>query len=182
MQITLTGHQIDLGASWREYAEEAITGLVKKYFEKATEATVCVSHEGSDFKTEITVRPGTGLFISSSGQAADAYGALDEALRKMGRQLKKYKNKMVEHKADSLQKVAISVLSAPTEEPIGDAPVIIAEMQEDMPTCTVSAAVMQMDLAGLPAYLFRNSAHGELNMVYRRNDGNIGWVDPKNKK
>ena len=182
MQITLTGHQIDLGASWREYAEKAIDGVVTKYFEKAREATVSVSHEGTDFKTEITVRPGIGLKISSSGQAVDAYGALDEALRKMGRQLKKYKNKMVEHKADSLQKVAVSVLSAPTEEPIGDAPVIIAEMQEDMPTCTVSQAVMQMDLAGLPAYLFRNSAHGELNMVYRRNDGNIGWVDPNNKK
>lgn len=182
MQITLTGHQIDLGASWREYAEKAIDGVVTKYFEKAREATVSVSHEGNDFKTEITVRPGIGLKISSSGQAVDAYGALDEALRKMGTQLKKYKNKMVEHKADSLQKVAVSVLSAPEEEPIGDAPVIIAEMQEDMPTCTVSQAVMQMDLAGLPAYLFRNSAHGELNMVYRRNDGNIGWVDPNNKK
>jgi len=182
MQITLTGHQIDLGASWREYAESAIAGVVTKYFENATEAAVCVSHEGNDFKTEITVRPGKGLMISSSGQAVDAYGALDEAVRKMGRQLKKYKNKMVEHKADSLQKVAVSVLSAPAEEPIGDAPVIIAEMQEDMPTCTVSQAVMQMDLAGLPAYLFRNSAHGELNMVYRRNDGNIGWVDPNNKK
>lgn len=182
MQITLTGHQIDLGASWREYAESAIAGVVTKYFENATEATVCVSHEGNDFKTEITVRPGKGLMISSSGQAADAYGALDEAVRKMGRQLKKYKNKMVEHKADSLQKVAVSVLSAPAEEPIGDAPVIIAEMQEDMPTCTVGHAVMQMDLAGLPAYLFRNSGNGELNMVYRRGDGNIGWVDPNNKK
>ena len=182
MQITLTGHQIDLGASWREYAEEAITSVVQKYFENAHEALVYVSHEGSDFKTEITVRPGAGLVVSASGQAVDAYGALDEALRKMGRQLKKYKNKMVEHRADSLQKVAVSVLSAPQEEPIGDAPVIIAEMQEDMPTCTVGQAVMQMDLAGLPAYLFRNSAHGELNMVYRRSDGNIGWVDPNNKK
>ena len=91
---------------------------------------------------------------------------------------------MTNHKALPTQMVAVSVIDAPAEaaEPMGDAPVIIAEMQAEMPTCTVSEAVMHMDLAGLPAFLFRNSAHGELSMVYRRNDGNIGWVDPKNKQ
>ncbi len=184
MQITLTGHQIDLGNSWREYADKAISETVQKYFSKATDATVRVSHEGESFKTEITTRPVGGITLSASGQANDAYGALDEAIRKMSTQLKKYKNKMTDHKATPMQTVAVSVIDAPMEsaEPIGDSPVIIAEMQEQMPTCTVSEAVMHMDLAGLPAYLFRNSAHGELSMVYRRNDGNIGWVDPKNKQ
>ena len=134
--------------------------------------------------TEITTRPASGLTISASASANDAYGALDEAIRKMGTQLKKYKNKMTNRQASPVQQVAVSVIDAPVdaEEPIGDAPVIIAEMQADLPTCTVSDAVMHMDLAGLPALLFRNIAHGELSMVYRRADGNIGWVDPKNKK
>ncbi len=184
MQITLIGHQIDLGDSWREYADKAISEAVQKYFTKATDATVRVSHEGEAFRTEITTRPVGGLTISATGKANDAYGALDEAIRKMNVQLKKYKNKMTNHKAVPTQMVAVSVIDAPAEaeEPMGDAPVIIAEMQAEMPTCTVSEAVMHMDLAGLPAYLFRNSAHGELSMVYRRNDGNIGWVDPKNKQ
>ena len=182
MQITLTGHQIDLGASWREYADKAISEVVQKYFTNATDATVRVSHEGKTFLTEITTRPASGLTISASASANDAYGALDEAIRKMGVQLKKYKNKMTNRQAEPVQQVAVSVIDAPAEEPIGDAPVIIAEMQADLPTCTVSDAVMHMDLAGVPALLFRNIAHGELSMVYRRADGHIGWVDPKNKK
>lgn len=184
MQITLTGHQIDLGASWREYADKAISEVVQKYFANATDATVRVSHEGKTFLTEITTRPVAGLTVSATASANDAYGALDEAIRKMAVQLKKYKNKMVNRQADPVQQVAVSVIDAPVdaEEPMGDAPVIIAEMQAEMPTCTVSDAVMHMDLAGLPAFLFRNAAHGELSMVYRRNDGNIGWVDPKYKK
>jgi hypothetical protein len=84
--------------------------------------------------------------------------------------------------ATSKEMVDMAVIDAKEdEEEVGDAPVIVAEMQTELPICTVSGAVMRMDLAGLPALMFKNSAHGGLNMVYRRTDGNIGWIDPKNK-
>lgn len=182
MQINITGHQIDLGDSWRTYTTEKVTEIAGKYFPNAVDANIKVSRSGELLKTEITVHPVAGAVVVSEGSAGDAYASVDEALAKMNRQLGKYKNKLVGHKYSSVEMVDMSVIeSEDDKEAVGDAPVIIAEMQTELPLCTVATAVMRMDLAGLSAMMFRNTAHGGLNMVYRRPDGNIGWVDPKNK-
>lgn len=181
MQILISGQQINLGDNFRIYAEGALDSSVSKYFDEAVSADVRVTREGSEIKTELTVHPKTGAVIRSSASSADAYASLDGAISRLSRQLRKYKNKLTEHK-NIVEMADMSVIEAvnETEESV-DAPVIIAEMQTQIPVCTVSEAVMRMDLEGLPALMFKNTAHGGLNMVYRRADGNIGWVDPKQK-
>ena len=156
--------------------------MASKYFEEAVSADIKVAKDGALIKTDITVRPVGGAVVNASGTSADAYASFDEAVAKMSRQLRKYKNKLVGHKAQKVEMVDMSVIDAEEgKEEVADAPIIIAEMQTALPVCTVSEAVMRMDLEGLTALMFKNTAHGGLNMVYRRADGNIGWVDPKNK-
>jgi ribosomal subunit interface protein len=181
MQILISGQQINLGDNFRIYAEGALDSSVSKYFDEAVSADVRVTREGSEIKTELTVHPKTGAVIRSSASSADAYASLDGAISRLSRQLRKYKNKLTEHK-NIVEMADMSVIEAinETEESV-DAPVIIAEMQTQIPVCTVSEAVMRMDLENLPALMFKNTAHGGFNMVYRRADGNIGWVDPKQK-
>ena len=179
MQILISGQQINLGDNFRIYAEGALDSSVSKYFDEAVSADVRVTRDGSEIKTELTVHPKTGAVIRSSASSADAYASLDGAVSRLSRQLRKYKNKLTEHK-NIVEMADMSVIEAVNEtEDSVDAPVIIAEMQTEIPVCTVSEAVMRMDLESLPALLFKNTAHDGLNMVYRRSDGNIGWVDPK---
>ena len=116
----------------------------------------------------------------------DAYTAFDDAGARITKQLGRYKERLTDYKLN-VEPVNLAVIKAdaaaeevlPAEE---TAPIIIAELEDEIPTCSVSGAVMRMDLADVPALMFRNSAHGGLNMVYRRADGNIGWVDPKGNK
>ena len=182
MQIQITGQQIDLGSSLRSYIESALEGTISKYFEDAVKADVRIFKERNETVAEITVHPVSGVIVRATGASGDPYAAFDVATNKVARQLRRYKNKMTDYQAEPVEMVAAAVIESDEEkEVVGDAPVIVAEMQAELPVCTVSAAVMKMDLEGLPALMFRNTAHGGLNMVYRRNDGNIGWVDPKNK-
>lgn len=181
MQILISGQQINLGDNFRVYAEGALDTAVSKYFDEAVSADVKVTKEGSDIKTEVTVHPKTGAIIRSSAISADAYASLDGAVSRISRQLRKYKNRLIDHKAPVIEMVDMSVIETPTEAEEVDSPIIIAEMQTQLPVCTVSEAVMKMDLEGLSALMFKNTAHGGLNMVYRRSDGHIGWVDPKLK-
>lgn len=182
MQTIITGQQINLGDNLRSYAEKALETAVSKYFTDAISADVRIAKEGEDIKTEITVRPIAGALVKTTASSADAYASFDGAVSKLARQLGRYKNRITDHKNHTVEMVDMHVIDARDEdEEVGDAPVIIAEMQTELPLCTVSAAVMRMDLAGLPALMFKNTAHGGLNMVYRRADGNIGWVDPKHK-
>lgn len=181
MQILISGQQINLGDNFRVYAEGALDAAVSKYFDEAVSADIKVTKEGSDIKTEVTVHPKTGAIIRSTAISADAYASLDGAVSRISRQLRKYKNRIIDHKVPVIEMVDMSVIEAPAEPEEVDSPIIIAEMQTQLPVCTVSEAVMKMDLEGLSALMFKNTAHGGLNMVYRRSDGNIGWVDPKQK-
>ncbi len=182
MQILISGQQITLGDNFRSYAENALETAVSKYFDGAISADIRVTKDGNNIKTELTVNPATGSIVRASALSADAYASLDGAVSRLARQLRKYKNKLVERKNQVVELVDMAVIESDSqEEEAQEAPIIIAEMQTELPVCTVSAAVMKMDLEGLPALLFKNTAHGGLNMVYRRADGNIGWVDPKNK-
>ncbi|MBE6449473.1 MAG: ribosome-associated translation inhibitor RaiA [Alphaproteobacteria bacterium] len=183
MQITITGKQLHLGDNMQTYAENNLSAVVEKYFDDAVNASALFSKEGDLIKAEVSVHPASGALLKGSAQGSDAYAAFDQACERIATQLRRYKNRLAEHKNEKFEMVDISVIESEDEEELttGTAPVIIAEMQTELPICSVSGAVMRMDLADLPALMFRNSAHGGLNMVYRRPDGNIGWVDPKTK-
>ena len=183
MQITITGKHINLGENMPAYAEETLGKAVDKYFTSAVKATIVFSKERENIKAEITVHPASGLLLKGEAKATDAYAAVDQAVGRISRQLNRYKDRLVEHRNEKIELVPMSVIeSDETHEVTSDAPVIIAETQTELPICSVSGAVMRMDLTDAPALLFRNSAHGELNMVYRRADGNIGWVNPRQAK
>ena len=184
MKIAITGKQIDIGTSLRSYVDEHIENTVKKYFENPLNATVSFSKEGSMIRADISVHPISSVLVQGSASTGDAYAAFDSANDRIGKQLQRYKKRLTNHKFDA-ETVNFAVIE-PEKEAEDDslpqdesAPVVVAEMQSELPLCTVSGAVMRMDLADVPALMFRNVAHGGLNMVYRRADGNIGWVDPQ---
>lgn len=188
MQLSVKGKQLNVGDSLKAHVLSSLENTVEKYFNNALEGVVHFSREGQSFRADISVHIGHNILIQSHSLAADPYGAFDEAGEKVATRLRRYKRRLRDHHKDRAAKESMAAqqyILAPEsgEEPEnenGDAdPVIIAEMTTEVETLTVGVAVMRMDLADLPALLFHNSAHGGLNMVYRRGDGNIGWVDPQ---
>ena len=189
MQVLVTGKQLDVGDSLRGHAEATTTAIVERYFERAIEAHVVFCRERHLILSDISVRAGRGLLVQCHGEASDPYVAFDSAAERLDKQLRRYKRRLRKHHkaakdgADAL--AATDYVLAPIAEeeeakPAADdqPPLIIAEMPTSIPRLTVSEAVMRLDLADLPALMFRNSAHGNLSLVYRRRDGNVGWVDP----
>lgn len=184
MHITIKGKHVDLGDALRAHVDDHLEQVVHKYFDRAIEGSVVLSREGHSFKADISVHPLKGVLCQASGEGPDAYVAVDSAMERVGKQLRRYKRRLVstKHKVDDTpaQQYVIAAVDTDEEAPAEEqAPVVVAEMEAHIPVCTVSGAVMRLDLANAPALLFRNTAHGGLNMVYRRPDGNIGWVDPQ---
>lgn len=190
MQLSVNGKQLNIGDSLKEYIKREVPTIVEKYFANPTNADVTVSKEGVTFRTDIAVHVGKGIIVQGHARSGDPYASFDEAAEHMAKRLRRYKRRLRDHHRDRSQKEEIlraaQYVLAAEEEADSDAsehsepdqPVIVAEMQTQIETLSVGAAVMRMDLANIPALMFRNSAHGGLNMVYVRPDGNIGWVDP----
>ena len=187
MQITVTGKQIDVGESLRGHVEAATLAVVEKYFGRALEAHVVFSRERHLFLSDISVHAGRGLLVQCHGESGDAYAAFDDAAERLEKQLRRYKRWLRNHHKgakpdeEAPQPATDYVLAhadAEQASAAGDQPLVIAEMRTSIPRLSVSEAVMRLDLADLPALLFRNSKHGNLNLVYRRRDGNVGWIDP----
>ena len=188
MQVIVTGKQMDVGDSLRGHVEITTTAVVEKYFGKAIEAHVVLSRERHLFLSTISVHPRRGLVVQCHGESADAYLAFDEAAGRLEKQLRRYKRRLRQHHKkssrddDGAPDATDYVLAAASDEdeaPDGETqPLVIAEMRTSIPHLSVSEAVMRLDLADLPVLLFRNSVHGNLNLIYRRRDGNVGWIDP----
>jgi ribosomal subunit interface protein len=191
MQISVSGKGVDVGEALRSHIESQIEEHVKKYIDRVTSVQIVVSREAHLFRVDIVGNLGThsGLVVRSRGQQSDVYGAFDEALEKTSKQLRRYKRKLTNHhKGDAVPEIASVRSKKYTLKPeVGEqednvhSGLVIAEQHTDIETLTVSEAVMKMDLQDLPALMFFNRAHGRLNVVYRRNDGNISWVDPESK-
>ena len=188
MQITLTGKQVDIGDRLRKHVEDAIENSVTKYFNAPISCTVAFSKEGEEFSAEVTVHPAKNMVLKGSGIAGDPYSAFDNANEHIATRLRRNKNKLSDHKSKiglaELAYQAVLPLHETDEELDVDvnAPITIAETDANIPVCTVSEAVMYMDLVNECAIMFRNSSNGHISMVYRRKDGNIGWVEPKADK
>ncbi len=182
---------MDVGASLRSYVEGHIDGIVDKYFENTIDSidgTVTMSKNAHLHRADCNVHLGHGVYLQTSAEEKDVYAAFDAAAQKLEKRLRRYKRRLTNHhknrpngQATVPAQYNIFEAEAETvEEPAEHLqPAIIAEMQLDIPEVSVSDAVMRLDLGELQTLMFRNSAHGGLNVVYRRTDGNIGWIDPK---
>lgn len=189
MRYQISGKQIDIGAALQTHVETELNGMVEKYAGRPTDATVVFSKSGSEFMCEVLVHLSTGLTTQAKARAHEIYAAFDSACEKMDKQLRRYKRRLKDHHKERTTPVELSMapsyILASTEseesEPEGDvASMIIAEMETRIPSLSVGDAVMQMELADAPILVFRNEGHSGINVVYRRDDGNIGWIDPRN--
>lgn len=190
MNVSIIGRHLDVGDALRSHVEEHLDGAVTKYFSQALEATVTFSKAAHrQFRADITVRPGRGMVVQGTGEAGEPYAAFDGALGRIAKQLRRYKRRLRDdhHKGPGISDLApaqqyILASESDEDELLENAgPAVIAEMPTEIATLTVGEAVMRMDLGDLSAMVFHNRAHGELNVIYRRSDGNIGWIDPSNK-
>lgn len=185
MQLTVTGKQLDVGDALRRHVADSLEGILGKYFGSAIDASVILSREAHLYGAQLSVHIGRGILVQSEAEADAPYLAFDEAAQRLATRLRRYKRRLRDHHRAAVEGEWASqyVLAAEPEEageePAGDgAHLVVAEMQTEVPTLTVREAVMRLDLANDTAMLFRNRAHGGLNLVYRRSDGNFGWVDP----
>ena len=194
MQISVSGKGVEVGESLRKHVEAQIDEHVNKYIDRVNAVAVVVSREAHLFRVDITGNLGThsGLVIRARGENNDVYAAFDASLEKISKQLRRYKRKITNHhnqqeeaRPTSTKRVSGVKYVLPPEAGEHDddkhSGIVIAEAPTEISTMTVSEAVMKMDLQDLPALMFFNSSHGRLNVVYRRADGNISWVDPEAK-
>ena len=189
MQITVSGKQVDLSDALRTRVSDHLDVIASKYFDHALEAQVTFSRARSFFICDINVHAGRGLTLRGEGEAADANTAFDDAAEHIAKRLRRYRRRMNEHARDIANRERPEAArqymlrqedgSAETRGGNGEAhATVIAEQVTEISLLSVSEAVMRMDLADQPVMMFRNNASGELNVVYRRSDGNIGWIDP----
>ena len=186
MQLTVTGKQIDTGAALREHVEASLGAILGKYFKTAIEAHVVFSKEAHLSRAEVSIHIGRGIVVNASASGGETYATFDAAAERIAKQMRRYKRRLRDHHARIRESSEASEQARdyvlPPFEKLEDGnagPAVVAEMSTDLPNLTVGEAVMRMDLANVPVLLFRNRSHGELNLVYRRADGNIGWIDPE---
>ena len=201
MQINVSGKQVDLSDSLRTRVASSLDVIAQKYFDQAMEANVTFGRARSFFTCDINVHAGRGLTLRGEGEAGDANAAFDDAAEHIATRLRRYRKRVNEHhralagrergQTERVQTARAYVLRAEPDEPPAAAAdatdtttaattfaTVIAETQTDITRLSVGDAVMRMDLADQPVLMFRNATSGELNVVYRRADGNIGWIDP----
>jgi len=204
MQIQVSGKHVDVGDALGSRISQELEDGIGKYFERgAQDAEVVVSKDGHGFKVDCWVRLASGEAIVTSGLGGDAHGAFSDSLEKLEKRVRRYKRRLKNHHAgprglspekteNAARDVARSIVlrspDAVEDEAFGDAgapdeppPVgmVIAETEAEIRTITVGRAVLELDMTGYPVVLFRNAAHGGISVVYRRPDGNVGWIDPE---
>lgn len=191
MRVQIAGRHVDVGEALKVKINEDLGRTIEKYFARSGEALVTVEKANSGFEVDCSLHLPSGILLQAEGQGGDAYSAFGAALDKMETRVRRYKRRLKNHhntqKAVIPAEVAAAYVLKPDEEEETDSaqtqedakPLIIAETKVNLKTMTVSMAVMQLDLSEAPALLFRNAGTGGLNLVYRRKDGNVGWVDPQ---
>jgi|TARA_R110002049_G_scaffold117332_2_gene270503 ribosomal subunit interface protein len=187
MRYQISGKQIDIGEALQTHVKTELGEAVKKYAERPIDAQVIFSKSAHEFVCEATVHLSTGLTASAKAHATEIYAAFDSCCEKMEKQLRRYKRRLKDHHKDRSEPVELlgassyilaSDSDSDAQEPDSLQPMIIAEMQTKIATLSVGEAVMHMELAGAPVLVFRKEGKEGLNVVYRREDGNIGWIDP----
>lgn len=184
MKFTIEGKQIDVGDALRTHVEEQLLEKAEKYFADPMEATVVFSRDAHLYRCVISIRVGHNVKMDAHGEASEPYPAFDITADKVAKRLRRYKRRLKDHHLHSGKAVepaayaVFDVAGESAEDEGAEQPLVVADMQSQVETLAVSDAVMRLELGDLPALMFRNPAHGGLNMIYRRRDGNVGWVDP----
>jgi ribosomal subunit interface protein len=191
MDIRVSGHKVDTGAALKTHVNDRLQAIADKYFSRALSAHVTFGKGPHDngFVCDIMAHVMQGVVLKGSGRAMDAHPSFDEAAERIETQLRRYKRRLKDHhgaagagnQQDAAFDAGYTVFEAGNDDEIelSGAPVIVAETRVDVPEATVSDAVMMLDLRNTNALLFRNRGTGAFNMVYRRDDGTIGWVEPQ---
>jgi ribosomal subunit interface protein len=194
MRYQISGKQIDVGEALQTHVKAELGEVVEKYAQRPTEVVVCFSRVAYEYVCEATLHLSTGLNAQAKGHATEIYAAFESCREKMDKQLRRYKRRLRSHHRDRAEPVEFDggssyILAGSDDrddhedsEPETLQPIVIAEMETKIPSITVGEAVMQLELAGHRMLVFRNEGHGGVNIVYRRDDGNIGWIDPRNAK
>lgn len=187
MRYQISGRQIDVGDALQSHVKSELGETFEKYAQRPTDATVVFSRDAHEFQVEATVHLSTGLTVASKGHSHEVYAAFEAAREKMDKQVRRYKRRLRDHHRDRRGPVefggaSMYVLAASEgqdeSEPESLQPIIIAETEAKIPSLSVGEAVMQMELAGVKFLVFRNEKHGGVNVVYHRDDRNVGWIDP----
>jgi ribosomal subunit interface protein len=184
MTLRVSGKHMDIGDAFRMRIESRISEVMGKYFDRGFSGHVTVEKQGSRFAADCNLHLASGTDIQAAGQAQDPQGAFEIAAERIENRLRRYKSKLKAHVNTAVAheityRVVESLPENDHEEvPADYAPAIIAESSMALATMTVAAAVMELDLKDGPVFVFRNAKDGQVNMVYRRADGNVGWIDP----
>jgi ribosomal subunit interface protein len=186
MDIRVSGHQIETGSALQDHASLRLNGISEKYFNRAISSQVTFNKAPNNaFACDIVLHANQGLVLKSHGQAQDAHQAFDQASDKIEKQLRRYKRRLKDRHEQSghavrEEEAAYTVFDGgdPEAEEAPEGPPIIAETRTDIPEVSVADAVMLLDLRHTNALFFKNAGTGRHNMVYRRGDGSIGWVEP----
>jgi ribosomal subunit interface protein len=194
MQIRISGHQVDTGAAFGTHVRERLEAMIAKYFPRALTAHVTLGPAPyGHFSCDIVMHVMSDLILKGSARAPEAHPAFDQAAERIDKQLRRYMRRLKDRHSPAagqgldlptdagivIDNAEYRVFAANDEEPAGDAPLVIAETRVDIPEATVGDAVMMLDLRNTTALLFVNRGTGQHNMVYRREDGTIGWVEPR---
>lgn len=191
MDIQITGKHLDLGTALRTYVTERVEKLLEKYHSRGTSAHILVEKEHGLFSTTCTVHLTSGLSLQGKGSSGEAHASADESINHLEKRLRRYKRRLKDHHKNASERNSPASFHATdyvlrTQDDEAPeyiegtelAPAIVAETQTAIHELSVGDAVMAMDLADKPFLIFKNASHGQLNVVYRRDDGHIGWIDP----
>ncbi|MBT8471427.1 MAG: ribosome-associated translation inhibitor RaiA [Marinicaulis sp.] len=190
MDIQVSGKNMDLGDALQAHVSERLADGVKKYFDHGAEAAVTFSKERHLVGCDLTAHLSSGVFLAAHGEGGDAYSAFEESLEKLEKRVRRYKRRLKNHHANGKDPLPAESASYYLLEPLQSetddedvnedpTPIVVAESETVLREMTVGAAVMQLDLSDQSTVVFKNAAHGRLNVVYKRRDGNVGWIDPK---
>ncbi|KUL93212.1 sigma 54 modulation protein/ribosomal protein S30EA [Bosea sp. WAO] len=190
MSLRISGKNLDVGEALRGQAEARVAAALSKYYEGGYQGHVTVGKDGTAFKTDGVLHLSSGITLEASAVAHDAYASLDKMAERIEKRLRRYKRRLKDRSAamngrEASLEIPSYVIAAPDQdieehdaEHIGENPVIVAETTKSLHQMTVSDAVAELDMTGAPVVIFRHAGNGRMNVVYRRRDGNIGWIDP----
>ncbi len=188
MEINVTGRKMNVGEALTTHVETQLYAIADKYFTRSIDASTTFSKEGHTCRCDVSLHANQGINLQSRGEAEDPYVAFDTAAEKVEKQLRRYKRRIKNHHNSPSREAAVELASdtviAPEDQSndsgntSDDQPIIIAESKKAIPSVSVGDAVMLMDLADASAFMFRNDRSDSLEVVYRRPDGNIGWISP----
>lgn len=190
MSLRISGKNLDVGEALRGQAEERVAAALSKYYEGGYQGHVTVDKDGTAFRTDGVLHLSSGITLEASATAHDPYASLDKMAERIEKRLRRYKRRLKDRSSAmngraSGVEIPSYVIAAPDDDieeaeavSGGDNPVIVAESTKSFHELTVSDAVAELDLTGAPVVIFRHAGNGRMNVVYRRRDGNIGWIDP----